>query len=90
MRYHYASSSDDYSLDFAKRYEQPVTTGKGDSYNALYLGLNYYLYQQKLKLMGGVEYFEMDGVADTEDVEFNRINRNVDGWNIITGIRLYF
>jgi len=90
MRYHYASSSDDYSLDFAKRYEQPVTSGKGDSYNALYLGLNYYLYQQKLKLMGGVEYFEMDGVADTEDVEFSNINRSVDGWNIITGIRLYF
>ncbi len=90
MRYHYASSSDDYSLDFAKRYEQPVTTGKGDSYNALYLGLNYYLYQQKLKLMGGVEYFEMNGVADTEEVEFNGINRSVNGWNIITGIRLYF
>jgi len=90
MRYHYASSSDDYSLDFAKRYEQPVTSGKGDSYNALYLGLNYYLYQQKLKIMGGIEYFEMDGVADTEDVEFSNINRSVDGWNIITGIRLYF
>ena len=25
-------------------------------------GLNYYLYQQKLKPMTGVEYFDMDGV----------------------------
>lgn len=90
LRYHYATSSDDYGLQFNKRYEQPVTSGSGDSYNSFYLGLNYYLYQQKLKLMAGIEYFVMDGVGDVEDKEFNTPDRNVDGWVGITGIRLYF
>jgi hypothetical protein len=90
MRYHYAASSDEYGLQFNKRYEQPVTSGTGDSYNSFYLGFNYYLYQQKLKFMAGIEYFTMDGVADTEDENFNITGKDVDGWNGSTGIRLYF
>ncbi len=90
LRYHYASSSDEYGLKFNKRYEQPVTSGKGDSYNGYYLGLNYFIYQQKLKLMTGIEYFDMGGVAD-EDAEHTLTgDRSVDGWNFISGVRLYF
>jgi hypothetical protein len=90
LRYHYASSSDDYGLQFNKRYEQPVTSGKGDSYNSYYVGLNYYLYQQKLKLMSGIEYFNMGGVADDDEVNTLDGDRSVDGWNFISGVRLYF
>lgn len=90
MRYHYASSSDDYGLSFNKRYEQMVASNQGDSYNAFYLGLNYFLYQQKLKIMGGVEYFDMHGVADTDAVSFDETQKNINGWSMITGIRLYF
>jgi len=90
LRYHYASSSDDHGLQFSKRYEQPVTSGSGDSYNSCYLGFNYYLYQQKLKLMAGIEYFVMDEVANVSDDNFDAPGRSVDGWVGSTGIRLYF
>lgn len=86
MRYHYASSTDKYGLQFTKRYEKPVTSGSGDSYNAFYIGLNYFIYQQKLKLMAGVEYFTMDNVADGT----GEVKNSVNGWNGSTGIRLYF
>lgn len=90
MRYHYASSSDDYGLTFNKRYEQKVASGKGDSYNAYYLGFIYNIYQEKLKLMGGVEYFDMAGVADDDESASIDLNQKIDGWSLITGVRLYF
>ncbi len=89
-RYHYASSSDDFGLNFNKRYEQEVTSGAGDAYNSFYLGLNYYIYQQKLKCMAGVEYFTMNDVADIHDEEFAGMTDTVDGWIVSSGIRLYF
>ncbi len=89
LRYHYAFSSDDYGLKFNKRYQQPVTSGQGDSYNSFYLGLNYFIYGQKLKLMGGAMYFTMDGVADADNMS-SGATRSVDGWDFITGVRLYF
>ena len=89
VRYHYATSSDSYGLDFNKRYEQPVTSGSGDRYNAFYLGLNYFLYEQKLKLLAGMEYFIMDNVLD-DSGEAQAGTEKVSGWNVSTGIRLYF
>lgn len=90
LRYHYASSSDDYGLKFNKRYEQTVASGKGDSYNSYYLGLNYYIYQQKFKLMTGIEYFDMSGVAEEDEEDTIVGDRSIDGWNFISGVRLYF
>ena len=89
MRYHFATSAKSYGLNFNKRYEQPVTAGSGDRYNSFYLGLNYFLYQQKLKLLAGAEYFTMDNVLD-DTGEADADTERVDGWNISTGIRLYF
>jgi len=90
MRYHYASSSDEHGLQFNKRYEQKVASGKGDSYNAYYLGFIYNIYQEKLKLMGGVEYFDMADVADDDDIHSMNASKNIDGWSFISGVRLYF
>jgi phosphate-selective porin OprO/OprP len=90
LRYHYASSSDKHGLIFNKRYEQEVASGKGDSYNSYYLGLNYYVYQQKLKLMAGVEYFDMADVAYDDEINSIDRSRSIDGWEFITGVRLYF
>jgi phosphate-selective porin OprO/OprP len=90
LRYHYASSSDKHGLVFNKRYEQEVASGKGDSYNSYYLGLNYYIYQQKLKLMAGVEYFDMADVAYDDEINSIDSSRSIDGWEFITGVRLYF
>lgn len=90
LRYHYASSSDEHGLDLNKRYEQKVASGKGDSYKGYYLGLNYSLYQQKLKLMTGLEYFEMEGVTDANDTGSMAGSDTIDGWSFISGVRLYF
>jgi len=90
LRYHYASSSDEHGLIFNKRYEQKVASGKGDMYNSYYLGLNYYIYEQKLKFMAGVEYFDMVGVANEDEMNSIAGSRSVDGWDFITGVRLYF
>jgi phosphate-selective porin OprO/OprP len=46
-------------------YENQVVSGRGDEYNELYLGLNYYFYQHKLKLQTGVQFADMeDGAND--------------------------
>jgi phosphate-selective porin OprO/OprP len=44
-------------------YESSVVSGRGDQYQELYLGLNYYFYGHKLKLQTGVQWAEMDDVA---------------------------
>ncbi len=90
MRYHYASSRDEHGLSFNKRYEQKVASGKGNSYNAYYLGLIYDIYKEKLKLLGGVEYFNMTGVAEDDGTDPGSGNTTIDGWSFISGIRLYF
>ena len=89
MRYHYASSRDEHGLNFNKRYELKVASGKGDSYNSYYLGLIYDIYQEKLKLMGGVEYFDMAGVADDNNAPTDG-DTTIDGWSFFSGVRLYF
>jgi phosphate-selective porin OprO/OprP len=45
------------------RYESQATAGRGDRYNELYLGMNYYLYGHRLKLQTGVTFADMDDVA---------------------------
>jgi phosphate-selective porin OprO/OprP len=90
-RYTYASSSDD-ALRAQNRYERGTDgiihtnpfssdSGYGESYNAGYLGLNYYICGHKLKLMTGLEYATMDGGSDGGDN---------DSWTWSSGLRLYF
>jgi phosphate-selective porin OprO and OprP len=62
------------------RYEKIVGGTSGDTYTAVYGGLNYYLYDHKLKLMAGAEYANMDGGTGA----------GYDGWTFLTGVRLYF
>lgn len=82
VRYQYASSSEDNGLFLQRRYEQEVTTGEGNRYQALYTGLNYYLYSHKLKFMAGGEYAHMKDSAN-DGGEYR-------GWTWFGAIRLYF
>jgi hypothetical protein len=83
-RYTYAQSGDDV-LRAQSRYERraPDLTdgGNGDTYNAGYLGINYFLYGHKLKLMTGVEFSNMDGGSDGGDF---------DGVTGLAGVRIYW
>jgi phosphate-selective porin OprO/OprP len=44
-------------------YESRVVSGRGDHYNELYLGANYYFYGHRLKLQSGVQFADMDDRA---------------------------
>ncbi len=93
MRYQYANGDND-GLRLQSRYERlapaykPGTPdglrdgGRGENYHALYLGLNYYLYGHKLKLMGGIEYHDMDNGNDTGGA--------FEGWTASAGMRVFF
>jgi phosphate-selective porin OprO and OprP len=78
-RYVYANGSDTDTLSPLRRYESFVGAPKGDSYHSGYLGLNYYLYGHKLKVMGGVEYTSMSGGSS-----------DADTLTFLTGVRLFF
>jgi phosphate-selective porin OprO/OprP len=45
------------------RYESQAAPGRGDRYDELYLGVNYYFYGHKLKLQTGVNFADMDDAA---------------------------
>lgn len=83
-RYQYASGDHD-TLRLQSRYERlaPDLTdgGRGDKYQAIYLGLNYYFYGHKLKLMAGTEYTDLDGGGDGGDFS---------GWTTLVGLRVSF
>jgi phosphate-selective porin OprO/OprP len=74
-RYTYANGD---GLAPNKRYEGKAGAQKGDSYQSVYVGLNYYLNDHKLKLMSGIEFSEMDGETD------------YDAYTIFSGLRFYF
>ena len=61
-----------------RRYENDSGGGPGDLYNAAYLGFNYRIYSDKLKLLGGVEYANMQG------------DKGFDGFTFLTGVRVYW
>jgi len=82
LRYQYANSDGENGLILQKRYEQEVTTGFGDNYQAFYTGLNYLLYGDRLKLMVGVEYSKMEDSAND--------GGKFQGWTYLAGLRLYF
>lgn len=86
LRYQFAMSPDEEGLRLQKRYEIEApslleTELYGDRYHAGYLGLNWYLYGRKLKIVSGVEYSHMDGIGGKEDFS---------GWTFFSGLRMYY
>lgn len=88
-RYQLGLSDEDTGLSAQRRYERQVGGAGGDMYNAVYLGFQYFLFNGKdvakkpeqkhrLKLMGGVEYANMDGP------------KGYDGWTALAGVRVYW
>ncbi len=84
-RYQFANSSGQDGLRLQSRYERLASEltdgGRGDQYQAVYVGLNYYLYGHKLKLMAGAEYHTMAGGGDGGDF---------DGITGLIGLRMFF
>jgi len=63
---------------------QEKTLGKftGDTDNAAYVGLNYYIYGQKLKLMAGEQFDKLTGGTGPK--------AGYTGWTTWLGLRMYF
>ena len=81
-RYSYANSDGPLGVQGQSRYERKVAThkGLGDSYNAIYGGVQYFIYGDKLKLMAGAEWAWLD----------HEKSDSYDGYTLLTGIRFSF
>lgn len=62
-RYTFLNSRDPNGIRLA-RYESTVVAGRGNRYNELYLGANYYFYGHKLKFQTGVQLADMNDRAN--------------------------
>ena len=78
-RFQLISAADPDGIRVPSRYERLATGDdeKGNTYMAHYVGLNYYIYSHKLKLMTGVEYAQMGGGS-------------YDGYTGLAGLRFTF
>jgi len=85
-RYSHSSGDGADSTIAQSRYERlaPLLTdgGRGETYNAGYLGLQYFICGDKLKLLAGAEYANQDGGGDN--------GGDYDGWTYLTGVRFSF
>jgi phosphate-selective porin OprO/OprP len=62
-RYTFLKSDDRNGVRLAT-YESRVVSSRGDRYNELYLGGNYYFYGHKLKLQSGIQFADMNDRAN--------------------------
>lgn len=82
FRYQLGLSSSDNGIATKNRQERTIGNFTGDTYHAAYLGLNYYLNDQKLKVMFGEQYANLGGGTGA--------NAGYRGWTTLAGIRFYF
>jgi phosphate-selective porin OprO/OprP len=80
LRYTFIDSDGDNGVSMANYESALLDKGKGDQFQEVYAGLNYYLYGHKLKLQTGLQYLSMRDQADD--------GGDFDGLSWITGIRL--
>ncbi len=83
-RYTFLDSAGPGGIKAERRYENVVpgiTGAKGDRYQAIYAGLNYYIYGHKLKFQTGVEYSTLRDSTGNSDF---------DAWSFQSGIRFSF
>ena len=73
------SSADPDGIRVPARYERLAIGDdeSGNTYTSQYIGLNYYIYSRKLKLLCGVEYSHLGGGG-------------YDGCTVMSGLRLMF
>ena len=83
LRYQFAVSDGNNGLELQSRYEQEVVPGGyGNRYQAIYAGINYLIFGDRLKLMTGAEYSVMRDDAN-DGGAFN-------GWTYFAGVRMQF
>jgi phosphate-selective porin OprO/OprP len=79
-RYTFVESEEPNGVRLATYESREVPTGRGDEYNELYVGANYYFYGHRLKLQTGVQFADMKDRAN-DGGEYSGV-----GWT--TGLRV--
>ncbi len=81
-RYSYANSAGPLGVVGQTRYEKAVAAnkGRGDAYQAIYGGIQYFIYGDKLKLMAGAEWARLE----------RETTHSYDGITLFSGVRLSF
>ena len=74
-RYTFLEGGDSNGVRLAT-YENRVVPGRGDRYNELYLGANYYFYGHRLKLQSGIQVADMSDRGSRRRVIFWRVVDN--------------
>ncbi len=74
-RYQLAGSDQPNGLRAQRRYEQTVGMNTGNLYRAGYLGLNYYIFGHRAKILAGAEYATLGGKKS---------------WTLSTGFRIFW
>jgi len=82
VRYQLGVASESNGITTLNRQQRTVGSFTGDTYNACYLGLNYYIYGHRLKLMFGEEYARLSGGTGP--------NAGYNGWTTLVGLRMFF
>jgi phosphate-selective porin OprO/OprP len=78
-RYTFLSSEHPNGVRLAT-YENRIVPGRGDEFNELYLGANYFFYGHKLKLQTGLQLAELEDRANDGGA--------YSGWSWTTGLRI--
>lgn len=87
-RYHFADTDDNDGLLLRPRYEQlapNLPSVRGDEYHSFYVGLNYLLYGNRVKLMTGLEFAAM---KDHSSIDISA--ENYRGFTWLSGIDMSF
>ncbi len=81
-RYQYGSSDQANGITMLNRQVSSVGKFTGSKYDSAYVGLNYYIHGQKMKLMVGAQYDELTGGKGA--------NANYRGWTTLVGFRMFW
>ena len=82
LRYQLGLATESNGIATLNRQQKTIGIFTGDTYNACYAGLDYYLYGQKFKLMFGEEFAWLSGGTGA--------SAGYSGWTTLVGFRLFF
>jgi hypothetical protein len=82
VRCQYAASDQSNGIALMNRQDKTVGSFTGDAYDSAYMGLNYYIYGQKCKLMLGGQSDNLTGGTGKQ--------AGYRGWTMLAGLRMYW
>jgi hypothetical protein len=82
VRYQYGTANQRNGIALMNRQDKTVGSFSGNTYDSAYLGLNYYIYGQKCKLMLGEQFDDLTGGTGKPG--------GYRGWTTLAGFRMYW